>query len=59
MPKVLKISLNRFTFDYNTCTRKKLNDKVEFPFLLNFNDYMNGYEGIKNKVSEDSDSKHF
>lgn len=30
----------------------KVHDKVTFPFVLNMNDYLNGYDGIKNKVSE-------
>lgn len=41
--------LNRFTLDYNTFQRVKLQDRVSFPEIINMNDYMNGYEGIKNK----------
>jgi len=29
----------------------KVHDKVTFPFVLNGNDYLNGYEGIKTKYS--------
>ena len=27
----------------------KIHDKVTFPFIINGNNYLNGYEGIKNK----------
>jgi len=27
----------------------KVHDRVSFPFVLNGNDYLNGFEGIKNK----------
>jgi len=30
----------------------KVNDRVTFPFVLNMNEFLNGYEGIKNKVSD-------
>jgi hypothetical protein len=30
----------------------KVHDRVTFPFILNMNDYLNGYEGIKNKVGD-------
>lgn len=30
----------------------KVHDRVSFPFVLNGNDYLNGFEGIKNKQSE-------
>ena len=48
-PPILTIALNRFTLDYNTFQRVKLTDRVTFAQLLNFNDYLNGYENIKNK----------
>jgi len=35
-------------------TKNKINDKFVFPFVLNFNNYFNGYEQIPNKLSEDS-----
>lgn len=37
----------------------KLNDYMEFPFVLNMNNYMNGYEGIPNKLSEVTDPSYF
>ena len=30
----------------------KLNDRVSFGQIINFNDYLNGYENIKNKKYE-------
>ncbi len=51
-PSVLTIQLSRFTLDFNTFSRIKLNDRVSFPFLLNMNDYLRGYEGIENKLYE-------
>jgi hypothetical protein len=32
----------------------KVHDKVTFPFVLNGNDYLKGYEGIKNKHTNQS-----
>lgn len=32
--------------------REKISDGFKFPFVLNMNDYINGYDGIKNKVEE-------
>jgi hypothetical protein len=30
----------------------KVHDKVTFPFIFNGNDYLNGFEGIKNKKTD-------
>jgi ubiquitin carboxyl-terminal hydrolase 47 len=49
-PKILSLSMNRFTLDYSTFMRVKIMDRVSFPFTLNMNDYMKGYEGIQNKL---------
>lgn len=46
LPKLMSLILQRFTFDYMTMSRQKLNDEVRFPWVLNMNNYMNGYEGI-------------
>ena len=54
MPKLLNIILRRFDFDYFTFQRIKVNDRVEFPFVLNFNNYMNGYHNIKDKLDENT-----
>ena len=35
--------------NFMTMERMKINDKVEFDWVLNMNEYMNGYDGIKNK----------
>ena len=29
-----------------------MQDRVSFPSVINFNDYLNGYDGIKNKKYE-------
>lgn len=45
-PEILSIVLNRFMIDYTNFTRVKINDRVTFPKLINFNNYMNGYDAI-------------
>ncbi|CDW83714.1 ubiquitin carboxyl-terminal hydrolase family protein [Stylonychia lemnae] len=50
LPPLFDIQLSRFTLDWNTFQRIKIYDSVSFPFYLNMNDYMKGYEGIENKV---------
>jgi len=49
-PQIVSVSLNRFTLDYETFQRVKVTDRVSFPEVLNLNDYMQGYEGIKDKL---------
>ena len=39
--------------------REKINDKLTFPFILNMNQYMNGYEFITNKLQENNDPNYF
>lgn len=51
--------MNRFTFDFMSMKRIKLDDFISFPFVLNMNDYINGYDGIKNKLSEEVDPNCF
>lgn len=51
-PPVLFIHLARFTLDWETLQRVKIYDRVTFPFWLNMNDYIKGYEGIQNKLYE-------
>ena len=51
-PPVLFIHLARFTLDWDTMQRVKIYDSVSFPFILNMNDYLKGYEGIQNKLYE-------
>ena len=50
--ELLSIVLNRFTLDYSTFTRVKINDRVTFPKLINLNNYLNGYEAIQEKQYE-------
>lgn len=50
LPDHLMIVMNRFTLDFTTFSRVKINEHVSFPKILNMNDYMQGYEGIQNKV---------
>ena len=51
-PQILTIQLNRFTLDWTTYQMVKVHERVTFPFVLNMNEFLNGYEGIKNKVSD-------
>ena len=53
-PKLLNLVLQRFMFDYESWVRLKINDRISFPFVLNFNHYFNGYEQIPNKIREDT-----
>lgn len=41
LPNVLLFQLNRFEYDYVTDSRKKINDKVTFPLILDMNLYTN------------------
>ena len=53
-PKMLCLNLNRFDFDLTTFSRVKLSEFMSFPKVLNMNDYINGYEGIKNRIPDNS-----
>lgn len=53
LPKLLNVVLQRFHFDYFTMTRTKINDKITFPHILNFNTYFHSYEEIPDKLKED------
>ena len=48
-PSLLAIVLNRFTLDYTTFSRVKVQDRVTFPLLLNLNNYLGGYDAIQGK----------
>lgn len=52
LPKVLTVQLSRFTLDWSTFQMVKVYDRVSFPFILNGNNYLQGYDGIKNKHSD-------
>ena len=40
LPKILTLQLIRFTLDMQTFNRKKINDSVSFPLLLNMNHFL-------------------
>ena len=40
IPKILMLQLQRFTIDYQTFNRKKINDEVSFPLVLNINPFL-------------------
>ena len=40
IPKILMLQLQRFTIDYTTFNRKKINDEVSFPLILNVNPFL-------------------
>ena len=52
LPEVLTVQMKRFTLDWSTYKMIKVHDRVTFPFVLNGNNYLNGFEGIKDKHSE-------
>ena len=43
LPKILCFNFNRFTLDYTTFQRVKINDRVTFPLLLNMNPFLRDY----------------
>lgn len=55
LPYILVLQLKRFDLDYTTLQRKKLNDKVTFPQILNMNPYIVG-ELPENISSDDTES---
>jgi len=57
LPKILTIHLNRFDLDYETMNRKKLNNRVTFPFILNMNKFLKPYEEIEKENSKDPSNK--
>lgn len=44
LPRILCFNFNRFTLDYQTFSRVKINDKVTFPLLLNMNPFLGEYK---------------
>lgn len=42
LPYILVLQLMRFDLDYTTLQRKKLNDRVAFPMVLNMNTFLRG-----------------
>jgi len=57
LPKILNIHLNRFDLDYETMNRRKLNNKVTFPFILNMNKFLKPFEEIAEENSKDPSNK--
>ena len=53
------LQLKRFDLDMTTLSRRKLNERVTFPFLLNMNKYMGekGVEYAKQRVKDRQDGK--
>lgn len=43
---ILTIQLNRFELDMTTFDRKKVNDYVSYPFLLDMNNFLKDYNDI-------------
>lgn len=40
LPKILTLQLQRFDLDYNTMQRKKIDERVTFPLILNMNHFL-------------------
>ena len=58
LPNYINFGLNRFTYDYNTFERVKLNNKFEFPLEINmkeFCDFSNTENNVDNKDNNDED----
>eukprot|EP01117_Protostelium_nocturnum_P015890 TRINITY_DN6199_c0_g2_i2.p1 TRINITY_DN6199_c0_g2~~TRINITY_DN6199_c0_g2_i2.p1 ORF type:complete len:1212 (+),score=538.97 TRINITY_DN6199_c0_g2_i2:118-3753(+) len=56
-PYLLTLQLKRFDFDYQSMKRKKLNDKVTFPHILDLNSFLgednsNAPEGLEKQFKE-------
>ena len=56
-PKILFLQLGRFFYDFETDRRKKINDRIPFPLILNCNKYLKEYSEItyNEKESENDD----
>jgi hypothetical protein len=52
-PKILFFQLNRFDYDFNTDSRRKLFDKFSFPRILNLNSFSEDYDKIKEIYNKD------
>jgi ubiquitin carboxyl-terminal hydrolase 34 len=58
LPNTLIVHLQRLVFDFDTMMQKKLNDRVEFPNVLNVKDFMLE-EVLKDiKKSQDNDENN-
>lgn len=52
LPKILMLQLTRFTLDFQTFNRKKLNDSVSFPLVLNMNHFLDQEELKDDQIFE-------
>jgi len=52
-PYILMLQLKRFDFDYQSMRRIKLNDRVEFPHILDLNELLEGDSSAKQKPKEE------
>lgn len=46
LPKIITFQLNRFELDYESFLRKKINNKVTFPYILDMNELIKDYSEI-------------
>lgn len=53
LPKVLVLNLNRFTYDPHTYSRIKLSNFMSFPWVLNMNRFVSGYETVKDDYADE------
>jgi hypothetical protein len=49
LPYILTLQLKRFDLDMQTLQRRKLNDQVRFPFILDMNQYL-GQKGVQHAL---------
>lgn len=54
LPKVLVLNLNRFTYDPHTYSRIKLQNFLSFPWVLNMNRYVQGYDTVKDDFAKET-----
>jgi ubiquitin C-terminal hydrolase len=59
VPQILTLQLKRFDLDYTTFQRKKIDDRVSFPFLLDLNKYLSDVPILTPSVSvaEEADTE--
>ncbi|KAL9647338.1 hypothetical protein ABK040_011703 [Willaertia magna] len=59
LPNVLILHLKRFDFDFETMVNRKVNDRIEFPHILNMEPYtVEGMERIEKRGIFDIPPKH-
>ncbi|RDD45783.1 Ubiquitin carboxyl-terminal hydrolase 47 [Trichoplax sp. H2] len=51
-PYLLTIQLKRFSFDYHTLQRMKLNDRVTFPYILNLSEFLEDQQNNEDDNAE-------